>query len=87
MQTVPSTDKDFQQQGPQKRQHEPFSVKPFIILTYELKAKGNHAVHYKQKTLVKGSQHDESFKIQKDIRLILELGISNPKEVRIFISI
>lgn len=26
VQSVPSTDKDFQQQGPQKRQHKPFFV-------------------------------------------------------------
>lgn len=87
VQTVPSTDKDFHQQSPQKRQHEPLSAKPFITLTYELKAKGNHRVHYKQEMLLKGSWHDESFKIQKDIRLKSKLGISNPEEVRIFISI
>lgn len=75
VQTVPSTDKDFQQQSPQKRQHELFSVRPFIILTYELKAKGNHAVHYKQEMLLKGSWHDESFKIQKNIRLISKLAL------------
>lgn len=47
VQTVPSTDKDFQQQGPQKRQHEPFSVKPLTMLTYELKARENHTTSRK----------------------------------------